>query len=196
MYGGLLNDLAGKGKSPQQRTRALTGLAIYHLGLGGIAAMGAAVEGKDPAEAVKIGAAQVPLLYGVYDWIRESTDADYKEWRDENSSAIMKIIQAPTATPGFLGVKIATQKLTKSVGEIKKALEAARDGDTETAGIHAGRALFAGSMFFPTPIGTKLGQGVGDFFFDAAEGEFDPASDGVQQFLGRTTPFYKDQVGK
>jgi hypothetical protein len=188
-YGSLWGELANHKENPKRAKQAIAGLIQYHIGMGLVAGTLNALEGKDFNEAFAIGASQVPVLYGV----AEGLFSELKEMNERNKGAGTQLTKTASLNSLFIGVDIAKSVVKKTNASIEKAQEAVRNGDTETAIREGGRASIELSTVFPVITGTKAGKGVSDWLLDWWEGDFE-ADQAGKQLLGRTTPFYKDEV--
>lgn len=188
-YGSLWGELANHKQNPERAKQAVAGLLMYHVGLGLSAGALNALQGKDFNEAFVIGASQVPVLYSV----AEGLFPELREMNERNKGAGTQLTKAGSLNGFFIGVDIAKGAYKKTGLSLEKAQKAVMNGDTKTAGLEAGRALLKATTFTPTVLGSKVSQGVSDWLLDWWEGDFE-ADQAGKQLLGRTTPFYKDEV--
>jgi hypothetical protein len=189
LYGNLWHEVASFKQDPERAKQAVAGLILYHTWLGLSAGTLNALQGKDFNEAFQIGASQVPLLYG----IAEAISPELQEKSERNKGAGTQLTQASGVGRLFVGLDIAKKTVDTTGRSLKKAHEAVMNDDPETAVREATRALIKSSTFIPSVTGTKVGQGVSDWLLDWNEGDFE-ADEAGKQLLGRTTPFYKDEV--
>jgi hypothetical protein len=188
-YGSLWGELANHKENPKRAKQAIAGLIQYHVGMGLVAGTLNALEGKDFNEAFIIGASQVPVLYGV----AEGLFPELKEMNERNKGAGTQLTKAGSLNSLFIGVDIAKGVYRKTTSSLEKAKEAMLNGDAKTATLEGGRASIELSSVLPVITGTKAGKNVSDWLLDWWEGDFE-ADEAGKQLLGRTTPFYKDEV--
>jgi hypothetical protein len=148
-------------------------------------------EEKDPTAAFIAGVSQVPVLTA----LASAAIPSLGEFYQESQNPLSGSIKAASFDRAFIPVGIAAQNWSLAQKSLSKASEAAAEGDYGASSAYAGHAFTKLATFTPTIFGNRLGQATLDLVGDGMLGEYDLTPEEItKQALGRTTPFFKDDV--